>query len=66
MRTTSQQDTRLTDQILDWVKGEVDPVELYGDGDLLDYVKENYSPQDVFSDSDLSDWAFENGYRRLE
>ena len=66
MRTTTRQDTQLSDMILDWVANEVEPKELYGEDSLRSHIRDNFNPEDIFSESALSDWAFENGYRKFE
>ena len=66
MRTTQRQDTKLSDQILDWVRDNVDVDGLYGEEIIKQYVRDFCAPDDVFPEKELEDLAFENGFRKFE
>jgi len=66
MRTTQRQDTKLSDQILDWVRDNVDVDGLYGEEIIKQYVRDFCVPDDVFPGKELEDWAFGNGFRKFE
>jgi len=66
MRTTTRQDTELTDQILDWVVSSVDMEDLYGRESILEYASENFELEDLFTEKELSSWAYDNGFKKFE
>ena len=52
----------LEEAAIEWVKGNCDPDDVFGDNVLRDYVSNNNAPEEVFTDEVLGIWAEENGY----
>ncbi len=52
----------LLDTVIDWIKENLNPDDVF-DADIIDsWCGENSTPDDVFSDGALGRWAENNGY----
>ena len=49
------------DQIIEWIKGYLDPEDVFDEEDLKKWANNN-SVEDVFDKEYLIDWAETNGY----
>jgi len=50
------------ENVIDAIKQEFNPEEIFSKDELLSFIAENYSPSEVFTESQLQEWAEFNGY----
>jgi hypothetical protein len=50
----------MLDDVIKWIRKELDPDEVFSDEALIDWVTSNKSPEDVFDFEDLEKWAIDN------
>ena len=50
------------DQIIEWIKGYLDPGDVFDEKDLREWAGINCNLEDVFDKEYLIDWAETNGY----
>ena len=50
------------DCVLDWIKENLDPDDVFDDDELIAWTRRNTRPDDVFDSDTLGNWAEENGY----
>lgn len=58
--------SKFLDEIVDWIKDNLGPGDVFDDQNLRDYVAETALPGDVFPDTKLDEWAESNGYKKEE
>jgi len=51
-----------TDHIIQWVKDNLHPTDVFSDADLREAVRDDNDPEDVFPFSTLQDWALKAGF----
>lgn len=56
----------LENSVIDWVKSNCEPDDVFDDDDLITYVSENNDPEDIFDEEALSLWATENGFTKID
>ena len=52
------------EDLIEWVKENCDPIDVFDLDDLNDAVSDHQAPEDVFAKEDLETWALNNGFVR--
>lgn len=50
--------------VLDWIKDNFTPDQVYGKDAIEDWVKEEYTPEDLFGREVMDKWADDNDYHQ--
>ncbi len=50
------------DCVIDWIKDNLEPDDVFDDDELIEWTRKNASPDDVFDSDTLGEWAEDNGY----
>lgn len=58
--------TALENSVIEWVKDNCDPDEVFDIKDLREFVEMDSLPSEVFSTGDLEEWATENGFVKVD
>ena len=54
----------ILEHVVKWVGRNLEPNQVFEDGDLKEYVADTFDPDEVFKPSALDEWAIDNGYAR--
>jgi len=55
-------DFDLLNDILEWIKENMEPVEVFGKEELKTHINDNFTPDEMFNDRELGEWAEDNSY----
>lgn len=50
----------ILDDVIGWIRKELDPDEVFSEESLIEWVTSNKNPEDVFDFDDLEKWAVDN------
>lgn len=54
----------LLDSVVDWVRTNLDIIDVFESDEIKEYIADNYSIEDIFTKAELDEWAEDNGYKK--
>ena len=50
------------DAVIEWVKENYNPSDVFDERELKSHVRENWTPEQIYTEGELAEWARLNGW----